>query len=130
MTLDTASQLLSHLTAQTALLQRISQQLDQLCKAGAPAAPNYRYPLAAYSRFDWSQLDAEILQRDTYGATVVLAHGYQWTRRNGAGKFGPAIWFSRADGKDDAGEVAYLRLVTFKDSPPPEALRVNLPAHS
>lgn len=124
------TQLLSHLTAQTALLQRISRQLDQLCKAGAPAAPNYRYPLRAYSRFDWAQLDAEVLQSDQHGATVVLANGYQWTRRNGGGKFGPAVWFSRADGVDDSGAARYLRLVTFKDSAEPEALRVPLPPRS
>jgi hypothetical protein len=35
-------------------------------------------------------------------------------RRSPSNKYDPAIWFSRANGKDAEGNVQYLRLIVFK----------------
>lgn len=102
-------------------LDRIAAALEALAQSGAPQEPNWRYPLAAYAQFDWASIGARVVQRDDYGVSAVSWNGHMWTRRSGAGKYGKAIWFSRPAGQDEDG-TNYLRLVTFKDLSPAEAL--------
>jgi hypothetical protein len=40
--------------------------------------------------------------------------GHAWQRRSPQNKFGSAIWYSRAVGKDESG-VHYARLITFRE---------------
>jgi hypothetical protein len=51
---------------------------------------------------------------DNDGAAVVSWRGNQFLRRSAQNKFKPAIWFSRAIGKDENGENRYERLISFK----------------
>lgn len=111
-----------------AKLETITTLLKQLLRQNAPHAPNYRHPLSAYWTFDWHSIGAEIIRRDKKGATQVLWGGYLWLRRNDNGrKYGDAIWFSRADGRNDNGDMNYIRLITFKDSAEPEPVRIKQP---
>ena len=111
-----------------AKLETITTLLKQLLRQNAPHAPNYRHPLSAYWTFDWHSIGAEIIRRDKKGATQVLWGGYLWMRRNDNGrKYGDAIWFSRADGRNDNGDLNYIRLITFKDAAEPEPVRVKQP---
>ncbi len=111
-----------------AKLETITTLLKQLLRQNAPLAPNYRHPLSAYWTFDWHGIGAEIIRRDKKGATQVLWGGYLWLRRNDNGrKYGDAIWFSRADGRNDNGDLNYIRLITFKDAAEPEPVRVKQP---
>jgi len=96
------------------LLDRIAQALETLARAGAPAEPNYIKPLSDYREFDWESIGASVVQQDADGPTHVEWGGALWTRRAPANKFNPAIWFSRAHGKDEEGNNRYLRLITFK----------------
>ncbi|MBW4674719.1 MAG: single-stranded DNA-binding protein [Desmonostoc geniculatum HA4340-LM1] len=96
----------------TALL-RIADALERIAPA-TPKAPNYQYPIEAFANFDWESIGAVIEQKDQYGAGVVLWGGHTWTRRAPLNKFGAAIWFSRAVGKDEEGKPTYERLITFK----------------
>jgi hypothetical protein len=104
------------------LLERIAQALETLARAGAPAEPNYVKPLADYRGFAWESIGASVVQEDADGPTHVEWGGALWTRRSPANKFDPAIWFSRAAGKDSEGNVNYLRLITFKPVKEAEAL--------
>jgi hypothetical protein len=111
-----------------AKLETITTLLRQLLRQNAPHAPNYRHPLSTYWTFDWHSIGAEIIRRDKKGATQVLWGGYLWMRRNDNGrKYGDAIWFSRADGRNDNGDLNYIRLITFKDAAEPEPVRVKQP---
>jgi hypothetical protein len=123
------SEELRELKAQTALLATIGRQLTRLIQANAPDSPNYRRPLAAYPRFDWSSIEAAVIEQDNRGATLVEWNLHQFVRRAGSGKFGQAIWFSRPTGQDDNG-AQYARLITFKDAtaePMPRDLAEALP---
>jgi hypothetical protein len=85
-------------------------------------APDWSYPLGAFEDFDWASIGADIVSIDAHGPAVVEWGGHQWTRRSGSGKFGKAIWFSRAAGKDEHGETRYMRLIRFRDQAEPEPL--------
>src|SRR3990172_8911486 len=104
------------LSAQNAILTLIAESLDALAKAqlGAQPAPDLRYPLENYKNFDFVSIGAEVAGQDRHGPTGVTWGGRLFGRRNGAGKFGRAIWFSRKTGEED-GHRKYERLVTFKD---------------
>jgi hypothetical protein len=95
-------------------LSRIAGALEILAQSGRPAAPNYTRAIEEYSTFDWSSIDARSIRSDSDGPTHIEWGGETWTRRSPSNKFGAAIWYSRASGKDDDGNVLYLRLITFK----------------
>ena len=84
--------------------------------------PNWRRPLKAYKN-GWAEaIAATVIASDQHGPTLVAWMGHTYTRRCGTNpKYGAAIWFSRATGKDSEGETAYARLITFEDGPPPAA---------
>lgn len=85
-------------------------------------APNWQRPLKEYPVFPWEMIGAKVISKDQYGATQVSWFGHVYTRRSGENKkFGAAIWFSRAGGKEGE-ETVYLKLITFKSLPNPEPL--------
>lgn len=96
-------------------LARIADALESIAHAGRPPAPNYTRPIEAFSGFDWASINARVIKADPDGPTHVEWGGETWTRRSPVNKFGPSIWYSRAQGKDDDGNVIYLRLITFKE---------------
>jgi hypothetical protein len=104
------------------LLARIADALERLANNGQPTSPDMRRPIEEYASFDWPSIGASVVQSDRDGATLVEYGGFLWTRRSPANKFDPAIWFSRAAGKDAEGNVLYLRLLTFQTIKAPEAL--------
>ena len=116
------SRLLDQLTAGNAILSIIATDLGRIAQALAPAGPNYRHQLAAYHNFDWSTIGATVEAADRDGVSAVHWSGYTWTRRSDDSKFGRAIWYSRANGKDSEGKTQYLKLITFADIAPAEAL--------
>jgi DdrB-like protein len=93
------------------------QKLTILLKAIASTnPPNWVKPLKAYPNFDWSVIGATVHTHDEYGAASVAWCGHLYIRRCGQNrKYGAAIWFSRGNGKDDDGEINYLRLITFRN---------------
>jgi hypothetical protein len=95
-------------------LERIAQALETMVRAGAPAAPDYQRPLHEYRHFDWASINASVVQQDPDGPTHVEWGGALWMRRSPSNKYDPAIWFSRANGKDAEGNVQYLRLIVFR----------------
>ena len=103
-------------------LQRLALALEHILKnlqairlqLMADHVPSYQYDLSAFPRFDWESIGAVVLERDKCGATVVSWGGHDYIRRSPQNKFGEAIWFSRCTGKDENGENAYQRLITFK----------------
>ena len=109
-------EVLGQLKAQRALLQQIHKQLEKLVMAtSATSAPNLRRQLGEYRGFDWASIGAEVTAQDRNGASEVVWSGLEFKRRNGGGKYGNAIWFSRAGGKD-GDKTRYVRLITFKDT--------------
>lgn len=84
--------------------------------------PNWIRSLKSY-RNGWAEaIGAHVIERDSYGPTVVSWCGHTYARRCGTSqKFGAAIWFSRAKGKNAAGENNYVRLITFKRDAMPTA---------
>lgn len=119
---DSAYALAAILAAQTKLLARIADTLDQIAANTAPAAPNYKRPFVDFAKFDWATIGAVITARDDDGVSAVEYNGYDFTRRAGTGKYGKAIWFSRPTGKDAEGQNTYARLITFKDATEAEPL--------
>ena len=87
----------------------------------APSAPNLRRLLTDYPNFDWAAIGAVVKQRDDDGPALVEWRGNLYTRRTNP-KFGAEIWFSRATGRDEDGEVSYERLITFAEPPVVEPL--------
>lgn len=114
---------LGQLAATTELLRVISYQLDRLIVQTAPLGPDYRRPLAAFKGFDFSSIGADVIASDGQGVSAVEWNGHQFTRRSAGGKYGDAIWFSRAVGKQD-GETQYVRLVAFKGNGKIEAEKI------
>lgn len=96
-------------------LRGIHTTLAAMGRAMKSEAPNYQRPLSAYRIFDWASIGAVVLDGDAGGPSRVEYLGHHFTRRNGAGKFGEAIWFSRPQGKNEDGSNKYARLITFKD---------------
>jgi hypothetical protein len=101
-------------------MRRQTELLEQIARNTAPESPDYKRPLAEFARFDWASIKAVVLSTDRQGPTAVEWNGQQFIRRAGAGKFGQAIWFSRATGKR-GDETLYARLLTFKGSGQVEA---------
>jgi hypothetical protein len=106
------STVLEHLLAvqqaQLETLQRISESLERL----TPTVDIVR-DLADYPGFDWPSIGAEVIATDKHGAVAVRHNGKIYTRRNPTNKFGIAVWYSRATGKDENG-TSYEKLITFK----------------
>ncbi len=98
-----------------ALMGQIAGSLTGILETMRPEAPNYKKALKVYRGFDWSHIGAEVVKTDEEGPVAVEWGDNVWTRRSGQGKFGKAIWFSRASGKDAEGNILYARLITFKD---------------
>jgi len=107
--------------ATLATLNRIASALEAIALTKAPA-PNFVRAIAEYGAFEFESIGAKVTGRDQHGVTAVEWAGYQWTRRSPSNKFGSAIWFSRAAGKDEAGNVRYVRLITFREMTEPEPL--------
>lgn len=104
-------------------LARALKQIEIATMAIAAAnPPNWRRPLSAFTA-DWvSAIGGYAIATDAHGPTAVWWCGHTYTRRCGSNaKYGAAIWYSRAVGKNEAGETDYTRLITFVDSPPPTA---------
>lgn len=100
-----------------ALLGEVVAQLAQIAHnttPEAPEAPDMQRPLELFNGFDWASIDATVVRADEFGANLVEWNGRLWTRRAPENKFGAAIWYSRANGKDADGNNKYLRLITFK----------------
>ena len=103
-------------------LQRLALALEHILKnlqairlqLMADHVPSYQYDLSAFPRFDWESIGAVVLERDKCGATVVSWGGHDYLRRSPQNKFGEAKEFSRCTGKDENGENAEERLITFK----------------
>lgn len=92
---------------------RIADALERIAPA-TPKAPNYQYPIEAFKNFDWETINAVVEKTDQFGAAIINWGGRSWIRRSPSNKFGAAIWFSCAVGKDDEGNTLYERLITFK----------------
>ena len=105
---------------------RLAIALEAIAQATASASPNYRYPFEQYPHFDWSLINAQLIEHDQYGATMVSWNGYTWKRRSWPTKYGLIIGFSRANGMGEDG-VNWLTLITFKKmtdtEPLPEKVR-------
>jgi hypothetical protein len=114
-------ELLQAIAYQTILLERIAVALE-----GNGMVPNYQIGLDSFLSFDWDTIGATIEQVDTDGVAAVTWRGNRYTRRSATNKFEPAIWFSRAIGKDEAGNTKYERLITFKRLAEAEPLPVKL----
>lgn len=95
-------------------LTRIADSLDVLAQANMPE-PNYTKDISEYKGFDWDSIGATVVKEDRDGPTHVEWGGALWLRRSPSNKYGPAIWFSRAAGKDAEGNNKYLKLITFKE---------------
>jgi hypothetical protein len=105
--------LIQLMAAQTAALGRIANALEAIALTNAPA-PNFVKPISIYADFDFTRIGARVNARDPHGPTELEWGGYLWTRRSPQNKFGYAIWYSRATGKDADGNVKYARLISFK----------------
>jgi hypothetical protein len=114
-------ELLRAIAYQTILLERIAVALE-----GNGMVPNYQIGLDSFLSFDWDTIGATIEQVDGDGVAAVSWRGNRYTRRSASNKFEPAIWFSRAIGKDEAGNPKYERLITFKRLAEAEPLPVKL----
>lgn len=95
-------------------LARIADALEKLAAGGEPVAPNYQRPLEDYAHFDWSSIGAEVVRSDDDGPTHVEHRGMLYIRRCPDNKFGEAIWYSRAVGKDEDGKNKYVSLISFR----------------
>jgi len=103
-------------------LREIKQLLaEREPPSSPPSAPNLRRLLTDYPNFDWAAIGAVVKQRDDDGPALVEWRGNLYTRRTNP-KFGAEIWFSRATGRDEDGEVSYERLITFAEPPVVEPL--------
>jgi len=125
MTPDQFEILIQLLHQHTILLERIAIATEQ-----NTSAPNYTVSLEKYHQFDWASIGAVIEQTDIDGVAAVIWQNKRYTRRSATNKFQPAIWFSRAIGKNDQGETQYERLITFKAMPQPEPLPAKVKQHN
>lgn len=117
MTDDQFQLMMETLLQQTHLLERLVCAVE----ARSPV-PSFVRSLAEFAEFDWSEIDATVLLTDSDGVAVISWRGHRYMRRSPSNKFDPAIWFSRAVGKDDDGGNRYERLITFKELADPEPL--------
>ena len=115
-------------------ITRIADALDVIARAGAPQEPNYIKPIGEYTGFDWSTIGATVVSSDRDGPTHLEYGGFVWTRRSPSNKYNPAVWYSRANGKDADGNTQYLKLITFREitgaDPIPDKVAAAIPAAS
>lgn len=98
------------------LIKKMSYQLRKVHQAVQDLMnPNYRRSLAEFAGFDWASIGAVVTKQDADGPAEIQCGHFRYTRRNGSGKFGKAIWFSRCVGQNEQGKL-YVRLITFKDT--------------
>jgi len=121
---STTETLLAQLLATAQQNNRLLERIAQAVEAGdsGSASPNYEVCLTQFRAFDWAAIEATVEHEDSDGVATVLWRGHRYVRRSAANKFDPAIWFSRSQGKDEAGNTQYARLVTFKLRPSAEPL--------
>ena len=95
-------------------LQRIAAAVERIADAmeakGEFHAPNHQFPLSSYRQFDWSSIQAEVMEVDAHGPTLVKHKNRIYKRRNGDGKFGDAIWYSFA-----LPDKNYASLIKFSE---------------
>jgi len=104
-------------------LERIATALEAWLAAQAPATPpDHVRNITDFATFDWSTIGAYVIESDQYGPSLVEHKGKTYKRRSPENKYDPAIWFSRAAGKDEDGSNLYERLITFKEFKPAEPL--------
>lgn len=101
---------------------QVERNLGRLASAGGNSSPNFFKNLSAFPTFDWSTINAKVVESDRDGVSVVEWEGRMFTRRKGNADYDPALYFSVCTGKDDAGKNKYDRLITFKQ--PSKAKRV------
>ena len=111
------------------VLQQIETHLRRIAEAldADRDAPSYQDTLAAYPGYNWSSINASVLESDDNGATRVIWRRHIYTRRSNP-KFGHGVWFSRGAGRDDAGDLQYERLITFSTLSPVEPLPTSISA--
>lgn len=124
---STESALLALLERMASALEAQERHLCAIAESAPKRAPGYRRGLSEFAAFDWSSINATVLDVDRDGVAVVEWHGFEYKRRAPMNAFGAAIWFSRAIGKDAEGRTAYDILIKFADSDPvrrasPEAM--------
>jgi hypothetical protein len=122
--LDSAGKLISTLDArlsdQNSILHSIAESLHKMeshlrkmALASIPAPDHYR-PLDIYPTFDWSSINATVIDRDDYGyATTVEWNGQVFVRRFSDDLLRPTVWFSSRTGKDANSDECYSRLIAF-----------------
>lgn len=104
----------SNLLAALSQIAIAAERIANILESTPQPAPNMQADLATYPGFDWASIGAEVLQRDHHGAIAVRHGGKIYTRRNPVNKYGIAIWYSRATGKE-GDDTVYERLITFKE---------------
>lgn len=123
---------MSELTDILIQVTRIADALDIIARAGAPVEPGYIKPIGEYAGFDWTTIGATVVSSDKDGPTHLEHSGFVWTRRSPANKYSPAVWFSRANGKDADGNTKYLKLITFREisdaDPIPDKVAAAIPS--
>lgn len=103
-------------------LNRIATAMEALVAAQTPATPpDFVRGIGEYATFDWSSINAHVIERDEYGPSVVEFRGKAYKRRSPENKYDPVIYFSRAY-KDENDAITYERLITFKEFKPAEPL--------
>jgi hypothetical protein len=122
--LDSAGKLISTLDARLSdqnsilhsiaeTLRKVESHLRKIALAHIPA-PDYYRPLDVYPTFDWSSIDAIVVDQDDYGyVTAVEWNGQVFARRFSEDFLHPAVWFSCRTGRDANGDGRYFRLITF-----------------
>jgi hypothetical protein len=108
---DVLLALVKHVAGIEARLAEISAALQA---SGDDGGPNFYRPLDEYPAFDWTSIGAAVVSEDRCGATVVRYQGREYKRRSHP-KYGTQVWFSRGAGRDEEGNVSYVRLVTFAE---------------
>ena len=99
-----------------AQLARIADSLEVLARPGKDYAPDNTRPIEDFAGFDWSSINATVVRTDAFGPSHVEWGGHVYTRRSPSNRFDPAVWYSRATGKDEEGDkTVYARLITFKE---------------
>jgi hypothetical protein len=104
------------------ILKQLTRLADAADRMIASTSPNFKRSLPEFAGFDWASISATVIQSDEYGPSSVEHAGKLYTRRSPQNKFGEAVWFSRADGKDENGETKYVRLITFAKTAEAEPL--------
>ena len=95
-------------------LRRLADALERVADAmeakGEFHAPNFQFPLSSYRQFNWSSIQAEVMETDANGPTLVKHKNRIYKRRTGDGKFGDAIWYSFA-----LSDKNYVSLIKFSE---------------